>query len=370
MKQRLIDKITAVLQTVSLAGHLSRKKFIAQFIIALINSRKVQFNGIAQHLNDAAKTASNETRIEDFFREVDLDYTVLATLLLSFLPKKGKCRVCIDRTEWNFGRCEVNILLISIGCGDIQIPFYWELLDNKSGNSNADDRIALLEVCLALVGKERIGVIIGDREFVGHKWFKYMKDKQLNFVMRLPKHHLLTLPSGEQRAVSMLRYTPGRPVIIENCQVDGVWGSAWVKELGKGEYLFLFGSITAEFMGKIYRKRWTIEACFQNLKSRGFDLESTHVTSLEKLKKLVGFCSLAYGLCWSMGLHLHKKVQSIKKKAHGYKKNSFSRHGLNFIRQLCRPTTRDQGTAIRQLDLIERWIYGQIAHYQRLKIVG
>ena len=67
MKQCLIAKITAVLHQVPLVVHLARKKFVAQFVIALINSRKVQFNAVAQHLNDAAKTASNETRIEDFF---------------------------------------------------------------------------------------------------------------------------------------------------------------------------------------------------------------------------------------------------------------------------------------------------------------
>ena len=51
MKQRLIDKITAVLRSVALVPHLARQKFIAQFVVALINSRKVQFHNIAQYLN-------------------------------------------------------------------------------------------------------------------------------------------------------------------------------------------------------------------------------------------------------------------------------------------------------------------------------
>ena len=370
MKQCLIDKITAVLQTVPLVGHLARKKFVAQFLVALINSRKVHFNAIAQHLNDTAKTASNETRIEDFFREVDFNYILVAKLLLSFLPKTGKCRLCVDRTEWNFGRCEVNILVISIGCGDVQLPLYWELLDNKSGNSNADNRIALVELCLAVVGKERIGVLIGDREFVGHKWFKYLKDRGLNFVMRIPKQHLITQQNGQSSAITTLNLRTDQPVIVENCQVDGVWGNAWIKAVGQDEYLFLFGTIAAENMGQIYRKRWTIEAIFQNLKSRGFDLATTHLTKPEKLKKLIGFCSLAYGLCLSMGIYLHKKVQAIKIKKNGYKKNSFSRHGRNFFQQLCRPATGILDAVARQLTLLERWIYRQLAHYQPLKIVG
>jgi len=77
--------------------------------------------------------------------------------MLALLPKKQKLRLTIDRTEWNFGKCQVNILMILIGCGDLHLPLYWELLDNKSGNSNAQDRIDLLEKCFVIIPKERIG---------------------------------------------------------------------------------------------------------------------------------------------------------------------------------------------------------------------
>lgn len=60
---------------------------------------------MAQHLNDAVKPASNETRIQDFFREVDRAYLVLARLLVSLSPAQGKLRLCLDRTEWDFGQC-------------------------------------------------------------------------------------------------------------------------------------------------------------------------------------------------------------------------------------------------------------------------
>ncbi len=66
--------------------------------------------------------ASNETRIQNFFREVTIDFKTLATVLLSLLPKEVKLRICIDRTEWNFGKCEVNILTILIGYRNFQVP--------------------------------------------------------------------------------------------------------------------------------------------------------------------------------------------------------------------------------------------------------
>ena len=79
--------------------NLVRQKFITHFVIGLIKSRNVQFCEVAQPLSDAVKPTSNETRVQDFFREVNLDYLVLARLLVSFLPIQGKLRLCLDRTE-------------------------------------------------------------------------------------------------------------------------------------------------------------------------------------------------------------------------------------------------------------------------------
>lgn len=370
MKQSLIDEITTVLQNVPIVANLARKKFIAQFTIGLIKSRNVQFCEVAHHLNEKVKLASNENRIQDFFRETELDYFFVATLLISLLPKDKKLRLCIDRTEWDFGDCQVNILMVLVGCGDLQIPLYWDLLDNESGNSNTKDRTNLLSFCLQVIGKERIGLVIGDREFVGRNWFKYLKDNDLFFVMRIPKHHLITTLEGSQYAVSELASDVNKPIIFLDCQVDGIWGHAWVKALDKGEFLFLFGTAPAKFMGQFYRKRWTIEACFQNLKKRGFNLELTHLKCFNKLKKLVALVSIAYGFCASLGLYFHRKVQPIKTKKHGYKANSFSRHGLNQIRQMCNYQVDIYPDLLLMIRKLFRWIKTQLVHYQAIKIAG
>ena len=370
MKQRLIAKITTVLQHVPLVGHLSRQKFIAQFVIGLIKSRNVQFCEVAQHLNDAAKLASNETRIQNFFRLVTLDYLVLAQLFIRLLPATGKLRLCIDRTEWDFGRCQVNILLVTVGQGAFHVPLYWELLDNRSGNSNAAQRIALLEVCLALLGRARIGLVVGDREFVGHVWLKWLKDNGLNFVMRLPKHHLLTDAHGHRHAIADLGLAEGEHRRFAQRQVDGVWGQVWVKALAGGEFLFLFGTSGLQQLGQLYAKRWTIEQCFQNLKGRGFNLENSHLACHHKLRKLLALVSLAYAFCLAVG-HAADRRQPIARKQHGYRATSLSRHGLNIVRQLTRPTTDAQTTANQLVERLLDWIIRQVSHYQLpVKIIG
>ncbi|MBD2703457.1 transposase [Spirosoma sp. BT702] len=302
MKQSLKGEITSILYSAPIVDNLARKTFISLFVLALLQTRKVQFNELATVLNDQVKITSNQNRIEDFFREVAINFQAVAHLRLALLPKMVKLPLTIDRTEWDFGNYQVNILMVLMGYGDLQLPLYWELLDNKSGNSISQDRIAVLEKCFAVVDKKRIGLVVGDREFVGHKWIKYLKDSNLNFVMRFPKHHLLTTTADETFAITELGLAVGQHCSFTDCLVDGCWGRVWIKRLDQQEYLYLFGSVRVAFLDQLYRKRWRIEAFFQNLKLRGFDLESTHLRNLSKLSKLVALVSLAYAFCASFGV--------------------------------------------------------------------
>ena len=150
MQKYCNSEITSIFDKIPIVENLARKKFVVLFVLAMIKTRAVQFCEIAQALNDKVKAISNEVRIQDFFREVPLNYEQVALLLAAFLPRRGKVTLCIDRTEWDFGKCQVNILMIVVRCKEITLPLYWELLENNSGNSHTDDRIDLLKKCIEL----------------------------------------------------------------------------------------------------------------------------------------------------------------------------------------------------------------------------
>lgn len=334
MQKYCNDEITGILDKIPIVQNLARKKFVILFILAMIKTRAVQFCEVAQALNDKAKATSNEVRIQDFFREVSLDYEQVALLLAFFLPRRGKITLCIDRTEWDFGKCQVNILMIVARCKHTTIPLYWELLDNKSGNSNTNDRIALLKKCIRLLGAKRIGLFLGDREFIGHAWLKFLKSQKIPFCVRVPKHHKVTrffnIDKQKETIEELLKNR--KTLRITNCMVDGIWGNVYAKKL-KDDILFLFGTAKTEYLSQFYQKRWRIECFFQNVKKRGFNLEDTHLKKLKKLKKLVAMVSIAYAFATNMGLHHHKKVKPIPLKNHGYKANSFARKGIDLIRE-------------------------------------
>jgi len=342
MRYSLTSEIKKLLDRFPILANLSRKKFLAMYILALINSRNVQFCETANHLNPKVKNESNEIRIQDFYREVHLDFDQLALLFFCIFPSSQKLDIVIDRTEWDFGKYQCNILMVVISNRTLTLPFYWELLDNKSGNSNTENRIDLVKKCLDIILPQQISLFVGDREFIGHTWFKYLKDKKIKFCFRIPKHHNIIhydehMNEIVQKAEDLHRSYPNG-ITLSDRLVDGVVGNVYVGTAKDGELLFLFGNLAAPTLPKYYERRWTIESFFQNLKGRGFNLELTHLQSSEKLKKLIACVSLAYAFCANTGLYEHRKVQKIKIKKHGRKSESFSRKGLNIIRDLLKQT--------------------------------
>jgi transposase len=255
----------------------------------------------------------------------------VAILLLILIPKNKKLHISIDRTEWDFGKTQINILMVLVGYGDFQIPFYWEMLDNNSGNSNSDNRIDLLEKVFNIIDKKRIGLIVADREFIGHKWLKWMKDQGLTFCVRVPKsHHIHRLNGDILQAEDLAKSFPNGTYLLD-CIVDNVWGNVYVKPLPDNDILFLFGNCQAKFLAQLYQKRWMIETCFQNLKTRGFNLEDTHLQQIERIRKLVAMISIAYAFCVSLGIYINRKIKKIKVNVNNYKVNSFFRTGMNMM---------------------------------------
>lgn len=68
-------------------------------------------------------------------------------------------------------------------------------------------------------------------------------------------------------------------------------------------------------------------------RTRGFCLESTHLTDVERLNKLLALLSLA--LCWLflIGEWLHQ-LKPLRLKKHGRKAKSLFRYGFDYLRNI------------------------------------
>lgn len=122
-----------------------------------------------------AQTGSVRRRSYRFFQFVRLDSTLAARVVVELLGLSGKPWVlAIDRTNWDFGKTTINILMISVTWSGMGILLRWMMLPT-AGNSSTSERTELLDRLRAAFPDMRIAALMGDREFIGNAWMAYLQ---------------------------------------------------------------------------------------------------------------------------------------------------------------------------------------------------
>ena len=153
-----LAKLTQAIRKFKIIKHLKRQMFLTGLVEAMIKARSVIFSELADKMQRQATPESIERRIQDFFQKVDFDYEQLLVVLICFVPHE-KLILSIDRTEWDRGKHQYNILCVLASIGKMGVPLYFEMLDNRSGNSSGTDRIALFKRLTRMLQKERISYL-------------------------------------------------------------------------------------------------------------------------------------------------------------------------------------------------------------------
>lgn len=330
MDQTSNTNIYEIIRELGVVGHKKRQEFLVSLIEGIIKSRSVHFSEIADKIDKPIKTSSIERRIQDFFEKVSFDYRQLGVFLLSFIHH-DKVLLSIDRTEWDYGETQINILCVVVSIGKMAVPLYFEQLDNNSGNSSGEDRISLFQELISLIGKARIEKVVMDREFIGNKWLRWLKTNKLSFCVRVPKHHKLLFGNGDCLTAAEA-LADQKVFYAQNVVVDQVVVNLSLSYGQDGELLYLIGDGKPTTLKKEYKRRWGIEVFFQALKSRGFNMEKSCLRCLEKYRKLFAVVCMAYTICWATGIQ-DSRINPVKPKKHGYPQFSVFRRGLNLMRE-------------------------------------
>jgi hypothetical protein len=330
--------------------HKARSDCFAQLIRAMITVKTVNFTHLATSFMTQALPESSYKRIQRFFRFFRFDAFAVASMVITlFGLKKQKLTLTLDRTNWKFGKLDINILMLAAAHRGIAIPLMWQCLPKK-GNSNTAERIDLIKRIILLIGAERIECLLGDREFVGLEWIKWLDEQNIRFLFRVRNNSLLesALPVN-----AFFKNLPKKKK-LKNGKTT-LWGKSVYLSVrwsyNKDELVTLISNYAVPNPFKTYRKRWEIETFFGCLKKRGFCFEDTHLIHLERLEKLV--CVLVIGFCWSylVGEWKDKEVP-IKTKVHGRKAKSLFRYGFDELRRLFLNPKNHLGLFLKFLKLL------------------
>jgi Transposase DDE domain len=291
---------------------------------------------LANVLDLKAKPESKYRRLKRFLTKAEIDFVSIATLIIAILKPNGKYILALDRTEWKYGKTWVNILTLSIVTGNNSIPLFWQTL-NRKGNSTLAEKQAIIDRYLRVFGVENIVYFCADREFDGVEFIRYLNKNRISFRLRLKVSMPITAKNGKPIKCGKLLQTLK---ISESYKLKRArkYGSVTVwAEVEKGrdskESIIVIASENSERILLEYKRRWMIETMFQNLKSRGFKMEETHLTKAEKVDKLFGVLALAVAWATKTG-ELESTQNPIEIKKNGRPQKSWFRPGSEIIQEV------------------------------------
>jgi hypothetical protein len=219
----------------------ARINFLAKFLIALIEVRTVNLTEIASVFAGRAKVESHYKRIQRFLRFFEISYALIAVLMVSLVGVPRPWVLTLDRTNWQLGQKPLNILVLGIAYKGVAIPVLWTMLEKK-GNSNTQERIALMAEFVRLFGVGTILYLCADREFIGKTWFQWLMENHIAFRIRIRENTLM--PNGRGELVGAKRLFRqsiiNQPLVFDKPR--RIWGLAlWVTgmRLASGEYLIV-----------------------------------------------------------------------------------------------------------------------------------
>lgn len=271
-----------------------------------------------------------------FFTDAPLDLTLFAKLIIAIVKTDGKYILALDRTEWKYGAVWVNILTLSIVVGNTSIPVIWKTL-NRKGNSILAEKREIVGRYIKVFGIGQIEYLCGDREFDGYGFVQYLNREKVAFRLRLKVSMKITDKRGELikcgRVLRTLKI--GESYKLRRARKYG-GVKVWVEvERGRDskESVIVISSVASERILVEYKRRWAIETLFQNLKSRGFEIEETHLRKAEKIDKLFGV--LAIAVAWAIKTGELESIENpIEIKKNGRLQKSVFRLGCELIQEV------------------------------------
>jgi Transposase DDE domain len=313
--------------------HGARLTFLAQFLVAVIRVRSVNLQQLSTAFVGKALVASNYKRLQRFFREFRINYVEFARSITAWLHLEEDWVLTLDRTQWEYGCQMHNVLMLAIAYKGIAIPILWTLLPNRS-NSYAHQRKALLHRFQRIFPAQKIAYLTADREFIGKDWLGYLSDKSIPFCIRIRECDYLY--DGQRSLSSRILFSNLQvgqiQVLSKPRRIGGIWAFVAATRLADDKLLVVITSSSPKNNLVDYARRWQIETLFGCLKSRGFNLEDTHLSRRDRLSKMLALLTIA--LVWS--LHTGEwqyQLQKLTLKKHGRPPISMFRLGLDFLRR-------------------------------------
>jgi hypothetical protein len=190
--------------------------------------------------------------------------------------------------------------MISVVYKGRALPLAWRVRQVPKGHFPEDFHINLVELVMSVIPEGTEVVFLGDGEFDGIDLQEVMNDSGWFYACRTAKSTVATW-EGIQFNLDLLGSSIKAGMLIELKEVQftrNAYGPVmvmccWAKD--EAEPLYLVSNLSlAEEAIKYYQKRFRIETFFSDQKSRGFNIQKSHLEDPQRLSRLLIATCLAY----------------------------------------------------------------------------
>ena len=290
-----IKQIYATEPKGNVARHLHT---LAALISGIVGSKRTNLPAIAGQVPDRTKL---ESRVKKFSRWLtnehigaELYFLPFADALLQSLAHLPLV-LAMDGSEVGRG---CLTLMVSVIYRKRALPLAWIVVKGSKGHFPEVAHVELLKQVHRLIPEDAHVIFLGDGEFDGIQLQATLETFQWRYVCRTAKNVQLCT-DDEWFAFEALAIQPGERVgVLDALFTLQAYGpvlavAAWDIEYKEPIYLVTNMELIDEAC-YWYSKRYRIETFFSDQKSRGFQLDKSHISDPARLSRLMIAACLAY----------------------------------------------------------------------------
>lgn len=193
-----MDTLLTILKPICQSGmNLSLRKCLVSVLQAMIVSWSVNILKLASEFTSSASVMSVVRRIERFLLRGLIKQHEAARSILDALPVSGRFILSMDGTSWQLGKFKYYVLAVGICFNGISLPICFTFLPGHDITSFVEE-IGIMERVVSLVGRERIGCLLADREFGNSNFIKWLQINHIRYCLRL-RENLYLRKEGEKK---------------------------------------------------------------------------------------------------------------------------------------------------------------------------
>lgn len=346
-EQVVYNRIQQALKHLLLGQAQKHMVTLAMMISGIVLSQSAQLPKLAEKVPHPSEKSSKVKRFSRFLDNERIDEKVyympfISTILASL--SSAKLVFVMDSSTVGKG-CRALVLCVVYKTR--AIPVSWIVYPGKRGHTTGKRHIELLQQALPLVPEGAKVVLLGDGEFDNTELLEWLKEHtSWGYVMRTAKTNTIFL-EGEAFKIEELchsadgesSWTRGVEMLIPRVlftakRFGPVNILAWWGEEYESPIYLVTNLTNWDDIKSFYKLRFFIETFFGDIKSRGFHIHQSHLSSPQRLGRLLLAISLAYLWILDLGFFSieddEKKLQRLLKR----KEQSVFRVGLEYLGEL------------------------------------